>query len=324
MRGGRRKSLNGVVFGLFSRGYDVDLAVLRRAYRSWFEAPLTQLDAFLADIDDDTEAAEMIGTRMTEAVTKGASGRFLTGRADSPGELEDAMTFAGGIILGADLSQFDHRASSQSDSIDALHKVYGLEGFVNDQVGSIGPIVRSESELRDDHLALFSQVSMRNLELVSRRVELDQLVRARSMGYRLLGLTAAMSQICQLTQGPTNAFGMAFSKFLSRSDESFPIFALIGVIMEEMLGREQIEEACKLLDPEIDRCEAMVAFLRQTPRPLRRYFGIDGAALQERATPKVKARMGMLVESYFRDHPEAVPLLTETDSNQSMTAAVLT
>jgi hypothetical protein len=325
VRGSKRIRLSDLVFGLFDNAYPVDIEVLRRAYTSWFEGVLRELKEVADRVEDDLALAEEIARGALKHLRSSKQGRFMAKQARrvakarrDPAERSDVvseeamlietLTVLGMVMIGGDLRHMDHSgegAGRESDAIENALEVTGLAGFHEDRVGEIGPIIDSTESHRNDLIELWGPMfSLESLYEFSQRVEYEQLVRGRDHARYILSLSDAVARNSAMTDGPSNAFGMAMVPYLTPEKRDKAMTALMIARLEEHIGREQFEFISAFLQPELGRQRAFQGITEQLPRRMRRYVGIQGAERQKRAGNEILTQLRGRLDEIQAHHPE--------------------
>jgi hypothetical protein len=326
VRGGKRMNISDVTFGLFVRGYPVQEAVLRRAYRDHFTRWFSTLADFDSSEDDSLDPAENLADQLFKYVPSTRQGRFLKRRAraavkrlkaahasraeDGIEDLSEdtlvleTLTVFSMVFLRGDVEILDHLGHQKFDAIGSFMETTGMAGFHEDRVGLVGPISPSERDHRETILSAWEHCSYEALYEYSQAASFDHLMFARDHGMALLDLATLIATVSSRTSGPPNAYGMAMAPYIPTDYASRAIFILTVGQLVKHFGSQQFEDAKAWIAPARVNLTTSAEVITDLPPKLRRYVGVDGVERQRRASHAVLGELRERLDEIRVKHPE--------------------
>jgi hypothetical protein len=307
VRGGKRTSPQLIAFGLFARGYPIDIEPLREAWKDYFEDVRSTLHKVTGPDADAFTAGEELAAAIAKMANRTKPGRYMLRNAKKRGEsavgiATSALTVVFTGLFGGSVDAMTEPALfGEGSALDELHQLTGMAGFVNDKTASGVSIVASHDELRSDNVGVFEQFTLDAIELASQETSLDILIECRNQTRVLLRFTRAFARSTALTAGPATSYGMAFVCTLSSDDTFVALMVLLVAILNAwMPGR--VERFLPMWTAEAERNEALLVLLDQTPRRFRKYLVGPWVEVPDRIKPELTAITG----GFRSRHPELV------------------
>jgi len=321
VRGGKRTNPHRIVLRLFARDHHpLPLDQVKAALR-WGLAPTKKEIAeaqTLAATDADRTTAEILGEMATKQAQSSRLIRQLLRMAPSSGgsaaaHVSSSMSMIAAGLVGDDLSPFDRGGD---DPVEELTKLSGRLGFIEDRVGTSGPIVTGGmDELRGDLLEFLEHASIDEIELELEGASYEDLAQCRdSLRFVFeLGKLFA-SNIHRTEPSLPNAFGLNLLRYLDLDEETISMFSLLLLPQVRRIGASTVTQSVAQLTPEIGRQEAVRNLLDSCPSHLRRYLGALSAERLARATDHERSELTRFLDEFEKQYPGQLELTVRKDS----------